>query len=49
LFGENPSPEEIKKMYADIFNGITYQRRRGNPPQGDQQGPPKVPRNIINL
>jgi hypothetical protein len=36
LFGENPSPKEIKKMYAERFNGITYQRKIGNPPQGDQ-------------
>jgi hypothetical protein len=39
MFDEKPSQEEIKRMYANRFKGVTYQRRRGNPPQGDQQGP----------
>jgi hypothetical protein len=38
IFGENPSQEEIQKMWANRYKGLTYQRRKGNPPQGDQQG-----------
>jgi hypothetical protein len=45
LFSEKPSPEKIKNMYEDTFKGITYQRIRGNHPQGDQKDPPKVPKN----
>lgn len=41
IFGERPSWEEIQKMWANRYKGLTYQIREGNPPQGYQQGPVK--------
>jgi hypothetical protein len=49
LFGEKPSLEEIKNMYANRFKGMNYQRRRGNIHQGDQQGPLEVPHKYNRL
>jgi hypothetical protein len=44
IFGERPSQEEIQKMWANRYKGLTYQRRKGNTRQGDQQDPVKFPK-----
>lgn len=44
IFGERPSQEEIKRMWANRHKGIIYQRRKGNAPQVDRQSPVGFPK-----
>jgi len=42
ILGEKTYQDKIQKMCANRFKCVTFQKIKGNPPQGDQQGPLKL-------